>query len=148
MGSRITGKLVSVGYERRTIDELVSVLRDAQVQVLVDVRLNAISRKRGFSKTALARALANAGIEYRHERALGNPKDNRDGFRRGLREARRRYERHLAIGASPTKDEIVELARSRRIALFCYERDHADCHRSCITESALRDAPELQLVEL
>ena len=148
MATPTHGQLLSVGYERRTIEELVAVLQAASVEVLVDVRLNAISRKRGFSKTALATALDEAGIEYRHERALGNPKDNRDAFRQGHREARRRYERHLSNGASPSKDEIVELARTRRVALFCYERDHTECHRSCITASALRDAPELQLVEL
>ncbi|SEM69999.1 DUF488 domain-containing protein [Nonomuraea pusilla] len=49
-------------------------------ELLVDVRLTPISRKRGFSKTALATALAAAGIACRHMRALGNPKWNRAGF--------------------------------------------------------------------
>lgn len=32
--------------------------------------------------------------------------------------------------------EIMELARSTRIALLCYERQHRDCHRSCILDVA------------
>ena len=46
--------IVSVGYEGRSVDELVDALVDAGVSVLVDVRENAISRKRGLSKRALA----------------------------------------------------------------------------------------------
>jgi uncharacterized protein (DUF488 family) len=58
-----TKTIVSIGYERRDIDELVELLRSEQVELLVDVRLNAISRKRGFSKTALTTALNAAGIQ-------------------------------------------------------------------------------------
>ncbi|WTY53947.1 DUF488 domain-containing protein [Micromonospora sp. NBC_01412] len=39
-----------------------------------------ISRKRGFSKSALSQALATQGIVYEHRRELGNPKENRPGF--------------------------------------------------------------------
>ncbi|MDQ3504076.1 MAG: DUF488 domain-containing protein [Actinomycetota bacterium] len=48
--------------------------------MLLDVRLNAISRKPGFSKKRLTAALAAVGIGYRHARALGNPRDNREPF--------------------------------------------------------------------
>jgi hypothetical protein len=33
-----------------------------------------------LSKTALERALTEAGIAYEHRRDLGNPKTNRSGF--------------------------------------------------------------------
>ena len=57
------------------------------MSVLVDVRLNAVSRKSGFSKKRLTQALKDAGIEYVHEKDLGNPQDNRDSFRNGDGEA-------------------------------------------------------------
>ena len=80
--------LVSVGYEGRSVDELIAVLRRYDVSLLVDVRLNAISRRPGFSKRALAEALHAAGIEYRHAPELGNPKENRAAFRAGHPDAR------------------------------------------------------------
>lgn len=143
-----TKTIVSVGYEQRDIDELVELLRSEQVELLVDVRLNAISRKRGFSKTALATALNEAGIQYRHERALGNPKPNRDPFRRGDEAARQRYEEHLRDHAGAVQDELVELAGSVRLALLCFERDHASCHRSSITAAASASNPAISIVEL
>ena len=143
-----TKTIVSVGYEQRDIDEFVRLLRAERVDLLVDVRLNAISRKPGFSKTALAAALGEVGIEYRHERVLGNPKPNRDPFRRGEDTARRRYEDHLRDHAGALCEELVELAASMRIALLCFERDHAACHRSSITAAARLEDSAIDVVEL
>ncbi|MDF1597699.1 MAG: DUF488 domain-containing protein [Acidimicrobiia bacterium] len=140
--------IVSIGYERRTVDELVDLLKRNRVDVLVDVRLNPISRKKGFSKSSLAQTLSEADIGYRHERQLGNPKDNRDPFRRGLKSARARYLRHLHNGASSTYQGVIALAHETRIALLCFERDHDECHRSCILDTARADDPALMVLEL
>ncbi|MYI55516.1 MAG: DUF488 domain-containing protein [Acidimicrobiia bacterium] len=126
----MTATIVSVGYQGRSVDELIDVLRTGEVELLVDVRLNPISRKPGFSKKPLSQALAEAGIGYRHERALGNPRDNRDPF------DRERYEAYLLEVGSAALVEMLELAKSVRIALLCFEREHSDCHRSCILDFA------------
>ncbi len=122
--------IVSVGYQGRSAAELIDVLRDGEVELLVDVRLNPISRKSGLSKKPLSQALAEAGIGYRHERALGNPRDNRDPF------DRERYEAYLQEFGSAVLAEIMELARSVQISLLCYERQHLECHRACILDVA------------
>lgn len=122
--------IVSVGYQGRSVEELIDVLRDGEVELLVDVRLNPISRKAGFSKNPLSQALAEAGIGYRHERALGNPRDNRDPF------DRERYEDCLREVGSAALAEVIELGKSVRVALLCYERQHRDCHRCCIFAAA------------
>ncbi|HEX3811727.1 MAG TPA: DUF488 domain-containing protein [Mycobacteriales bacterium] len=57
-----TSPLVSLGYEGRGIDVLVSQLVEESVTVLVDVRLTPLSRKPGFSKRRLAEALSATGI--------------------------------------------------------------------------------------
>ncbi len=127
----VTGEpatIVSVGYQGRSVDELIDALRQAEVEVLVDVRLNPISRKRGFSKIELARALAEAGIGYRHERALGNPRDNRDPF------DRERYDDYLRENGSAVLVKLIEMAKTVRVGLLCYERQHRECHRSRILD--------------
>ena len=129
-----TGMIVSTGYEGRSIEDFVRAMKRNRVELVVDVRLNAVSRKRGFSKTALTEALATEGIGYRHEAELGNPPENRDAFRAGWPAARDRYRRHLENGAAPYVQAIVDLAAHTRIALLCFEREHTECHRSCITD--------------
>ena len=140
--------IISIGYERRDVGELIGLLKANGVVTLVDVRLNPISRKKGFSKKALAAALGDAGIEYRHEHELGNPKENRDPFRRGLESARQRYRRHLQTGAFSVYEQVVDLASTSRIALLCYERDHDQCHRSCILDAAQTDHPAISVLRL
>lgn len=140
--------IVSVGYQQRSLDELIRLLTIHGVEVLVDVRLNAISRRKGFSKNALDEALNDAGIGYRHEPLLGNPKDNREPFLRGLESARRRYEQHLRNGASASYNDVLRLASRTKVALMCYERDHDSCHRSCILEAAHADQPMLNVLRL
>ena len=131
-----TYTIYSVGYERRTADELIALLLSYKIEALVDVRLNAVSRKKGLSKTALRQAAEDAGITYSHERGLGNPKDNRDAFRQGSNAARKRYLHHIRNGASGVYERVIQEARHKPTALLCYERDHNECHRSCILDSA------------
>jgi Protein of unknown function, DUF488 len=59
---QMSPRLFTVGYEGRSIDELVDALPGAGVERLVDVRELPLSRRRGFSKTALGDALRRAGI--------------------------------------------------------------------------------------
>ena len=89
-----------------------------EVGILVDVRLNQISKKTGLSKTAFAQELNEAGFEYRHDRHLGNPKENRNPSRPGLKSVRENYRRHLRSGASSAYGGLIELAATSRIALL------------------------------
>ena len=63
--------LYTIGYQGRSLEEFLAVLRREGIGCVVDVRRNALSRKPGFSKTALREALAGAGIDYLHLRRLG-----------------------------------------------------------------------------
>src|SRR5665647_729111 len=73
-------RLYGWGYAGHSVDDLVAFAQTRGVHAVVDVRLNPVSRKRGFSKRLLAAALEDAGLAYVHLPALGNPRDNRDGF--------------------------------------------------------------------
>lgn len=142
--SRTALRVVStIGYEGRTIDSFVEEVEAAEIESVVDVRELPLSRRRGFSKTALGERLASAGIRYDHERALGNPKDNRDGFRAGHRRAIERYESLLVGPSAGAVERLRQSIGQSSIALLCYERDHSTCHRSCITDQLQASDPDL-----
>ena len=63
--------LFTFGYEGLPIEAFIQRLRDARVELIVDVRELPLSRKKGFSKTALREHLAAAGIGYTHIPAQG-----------------------------------------------------------------------------
>lgn len=142
------GTLVTVGYERRDVDELVALLAEQDVDVVVDVRQNAVSRKRGFSKRKLGAALEAAGLRYRHETTLGNPRENRDALRAGDPTARDLYLERLHSEGRDALDLVAELIDGSTVALLCYELEHATCHRTCIAESLGAEMPGLDIVNV
>lgn len=133
--SAAEGWITGVGYEGRSIEDLVAHLHALDIRTLVDVRLNAISRKRGFSKRGLCAALEEAGIRYEHRPELGNARDNRAGFAEEGRTEAGRAARDLyaetlhADHASAAIDELAQLASRERVALLCFEASELHCHR-------------------
>ncbi len=132
MGNGITAR----GYEGRTVADLVDFARSMGAEWVVDVRLNPISRKAGFSKKSLAATLAAAGLQYLHLPGLGNPKDNRAGFADGTgadgRLARDRY-RTEVITTEVGEVGLERLAEPRTDGggiLLCFEADARTCHRA------------------
>jgi uncharacterized protein (DUF488 family) len=122
----------TVGYSGREIDGFVALLVAAGVRSLLDIRFTPVSMyKPDFSKRNLERALAEHGIEYIHEPALGVPRDIRG---RAVGKANRDtiwlwYD-----------DEVVPRFASRNlhwffnsiehpVALMCTEIDPTSCHR-------------------
>jgi uncharacterized protein (DUF488 family) len=123
----------TIGYEGRSPDELVRELTDAGVKLLADVRELPLSRRPGFSKTALAAVLGEAGIEYVHERALGNPKPYRDAWKGGDAAAGRAgYGAHIAGASSEAVDALARRVGQGGVCLLCVEHDAADCHRTLL----------------
>lgn len=124
----------TIGYEGTDIDRFVATLHAVRIAVLVDVRAIAISRKKGFSKTALKLRLNSEGIAYRHLSELGDPKQGRDAARAGrIDEFRRIYADHLGnADAQASLRELAGLAITQSVCLLCFERDPQHCHRSIV----------------
>lgn len=129
--------LFTIGYEKSELQDFIQTVRAAGVDVLVDIRDRAQSRRKGFSKTALSAALNEAGIGYIHYRELGDPKEGREAARAGD------FERFKTIYSAVLKSDEAQAALSKleslsqehAICLLCYERDHRECHRKMVADS-------------
>ena len=140
----------TIGYERLLPPELVSELRAAGVQRVLDVRQRPQSRRPGMSKTRLGDLLREHGIVYEHRKALGTPPDLRHDFHAGrIEQARAGYRTHVEATAP---DELValagELEHGPRTALLCLEQDPASCHRRVLCEALAERLPRLVVVDL
>ena len=137
--------IFTIGYEKSTIDAFVSRLVDAEIEVLVDVRELPLSRKAGFSKNGLDAAVSEAGIEYLHVKALGDPKPGRDAARAGNHDLFVEiFTQHMdGEVAQSALTELADTVRGKRICLTCFERHHEGCHRKIVAErlSALVGMP-------
>jgi len=125
--------LFTIGYEQAKPAAVLNELRRAKIDLLVDTRAVAASRRPGFSKRQLAAALDEQGIAYIHLQKLGTPAEGRAAARSGDTDMLWRiYDKHIKK-AEPQQEleELVKLIKSgKRIALLCYCRDPKTCHRS------------------
>jgi uncharacterized protein (DUF488 family) len=141
--------LATIGYERATLPDVIGRLKAAGVEVVVDVRAVAASRRPGFSKRMLAASLAEAGVDYVHLRALGTPKAGREAARKGrVAEMRAIFEGHLAEPAAEAElAQATGIAAERRAALLCYEAEACGCHRAIVAER-IRGVLNCEVVDL
>jgi len=141
--------IATIGYEKSTLDDFIATLKACGIEVLVDIRERAQSRRPGFSKTALSAAVNDAGIDYVHFRALGDPKAGRDAARAGMIDKFQKIFLN-ALATQAAQEALVQvgdLAVSKRICLMCYERDHQHCHRKIVSDH-LEDSTGLQIIHL
>ena len=136
--------LATIGYQGTTVPDFLAALEEGKVEIVVDIRAVASSRRPGFSKSGLAAHLATRGIDYLHLRGLGTPAEGRAAARAGRhRRMQTIYTTHLrTAGARAELDALVELVRSgRRACLLCFEADPAHCHRSIVAARLARRLP-------
>ena len=136
--------VITIGYEGAAVEPFLQALRDAGVDLLVDVRAVARSRRFGFAKTRLSENVAGGGIDYLHLRGLGTPAEGRAAAKAGdLDGLRRIFGEHLATpGAQADLAALADLVGAgRRVALLCYEADPATCHRSQVADALGRMLP-------
>jgi len=129
--------LFTIGYEGKTSEEFLAELSAAGIGTLVDIRRRAMSRKKGFAKSALKANLATAGIGYDHLPDLGAPtdiirmKDNPDHTPMLLEYERRLPEAIIAI--EQLMAMIKGSAEDQPLCLMCFEADPLRCHRHVLT---------------
>jgi uncharacterized protein (DUF488 family) len=141
----VTIQIISIGYERRSIEEFISILREYGVVHLLDIRQHAASRRPDFNKQRLTNALTQADIQYSHISFAGNPFHKQ--VTAGRDECLAMYANHLAD--RPTILEMVAATWERGpIAMLCYERLHRDCHRSILLSALAEHGYDIEVVRV
>ena len=126
----------TIGYEARALPEVIAALRGAGVEIVVDVRAVAASRRAGFSKTILRESLEAEGIAYEHLRSLGTPKAGREAARKGrIAEMEAIFADHMETPeAQHGLARALAIVRDRHAALLCYEACASGCHRRVVAD--------------
>ncbi|HLM69628.1 MAG TPA: DUF488 domain-containing protein, partial [Longimicrobium sp.] len=149
-----TGAVFTIGHSTRTIEEFVALLRGNGVTRLVDVRRFPGSRRHPqFGRDTLPASLAQAGIAYRHEEALGgrrasDPAAGPSPNTAWRVAAFRAYADYMAT--PPFRAALQRLmadAAEGRPAIMCAEAVPWRCHRRLITDALLaRGVPVLDII--
>jgi uncharacterized protein (DUF488 family) len=131
-----TVRIFTLGHGARSENEFVETLREADVRTLVDVRRFPGSRRHPqFNRDALALALEQAGIDYRHAVELGGRRSGEPGEERFgcLRVAA--FRSYAARMATEPFQTALERALAEPVPCFmCAETLWWRCHRRLIAE--------------
>ncbi|HET7755193.1 MAG TPA: DUF488 domain-containing protein [Anaeromyxobacteraceae bacterium] len=131
--------MLAIGHSTRPVEELISLLRAHGVRVLADIRTIPRSRHNPqFEASALAPALAAAGIRYVHLPRLGGLRRARADSPNGAwRNASfRGYADHMLTPEfAEGLDELRALAKEGPVAIMCAEAVPWRCHRSLVADA-------------
>lgn len=144
-------KLFTVGYESTEVGAFVAFLKKKGVELIVDVRKNPVSRKKGFSKNKLAENLSTVGIEYLHLPSLGMPIEWRRKAKAGTITRTKMFQEYVKkILPKERKDIdlIRQLLREKNTCLLCFEADPSDCHRRNVSDEVQRIDKKVKVVDL
>jgi len=144
-------KLYTIGFTQKPARKFFSLLKDAGIERLIDIRLNPGGQLAGFAKQDdLAYFLSEiVGCEYRHiiELAptaliLSDYRDNHDGEQYVRRFEALMDERNVPDSLDPT------LFTYKKCCLLCSEATPEKCHRRLIAERLARHWPDVEVVHL
>lgn len=131
----------TVGYEGLHIDDFVIKIKNHGISQLIDVREIPLSRKRGFSKTALHERLKLEGIDYIHLKDLGSPKLLRESLKQNwdyvsfFNEFTEHLEKKLHV-----LDGMLPSIYQNNSCLMCFEESADKCHRSVVADMLSRQS--------
>ena len=131
-------KFFTIGYEGQSFEHYLNRLIKNSVRMLCDVRKNPLSRKYGFSKSTLSKALDNLGIEYMHIPELGIASEKRQDLKT-QEDYDRLFDDYENTTLKRNHNSIGRLHKifleKRRIAITCFEAEACMCHRSRVAKA-------------
>jgi uncharacterized protein (DUF488 family) len=135
----------TVGHGARGLDEFLAVLRSADIELLVDVRMFPGSRRHPhFSRETFERVLPESGIDYSWRgEALGGRRKGAAGSRHHAwrNDSFRAYADHMDTEPFGTAlGSLEDEARSgKRLTVMCAETLWWKCHRRLIADALTID---------
>lgn len=137
----IEKEIHTVGYEGLHIDDFVLKIKNHGISQLIDVREIPLSRKKGFSKTALHERLKLEGIDYIHVRDLGSPKRLRESLKQSWDYVSffNEFTEHLE-GRLHVLDGMLPAIYRNNSCLMCFEESADKCHRSVVADMLIRQS--------
>ncbi|MBN4051609.1 DUF488 domain-containing protein [bacterium AH-315-M05] len=123
--------ICTIGYEGKSIDEFINSLKEQKVDILIDARIRANSRKPGFAKTKLKNILERNEIVYEHHKSLGTPKYLMQAMKEKGHYSMEEYGSYLDNNPE-ILENFIRAVKTPKIALMCYEKDVTSCHRSVV----------------
>lgn len=141
----------TMGFQRKSLSEFITLLKQAGVEAVIDIRLRNTSHLSGFTKRDDLDFLLNEGFDvaYEHHLELAPTAEILDTYREDKDWAA--YEERFGPLLVERQAEAVGrdiLSRYQSICLLCSEPTSERCHRRLVAEHWSDRIPDLTIVHL
>ena len=139
----------TIGHSTRSVDQLIALLREASVDLLVDVRSFPRSRRNPqFNIDTLPAALEPHGIAYRHIAALGGRRNAASDTSPNSAWREPAFRNYADYALTPAfragLDDLLTAAQQHHPAIMCAEAMWWQCHRRIVTDYLLARGIEVR----
>ena len=145
-------ELYTIGFTKKTAEQFFGLIRENQIGLLADIRLNNASQLAGFTKgrdlAFFLREICDCG--YVHEIELAPTKDILDGYKNG----EIGWDAYVA-GFIPSLAErrsiekfLEQYGDTERLCLLCSEPSPEFCHRRLVAEKMQEADPAIDIIHL
>ncbi|ARQ05762.1 DUF488 domain-containing protein [Macrococcoides canis] len=133
-------KIFTIGHSTYTTNEFLEMLKEANIDYLVDIRAFPYSKKHPqFNGDVLADALNQHNIEYQHIEQLGGRRGQSGEVGESLNAAWNNASFHNYADYTLEEDfkygieNLLNIAEQYNVTIMCSERHPARCHRLIIS---------------
>ena len=141
MRSKMTHPFFTIGHSTRSIAEFVELLRESEIEIVVDVRTVPRSRTNPqFNRDMLPATLSEFAIDYEHIAQLGGLRSRSLNVPPSLNAFWQNPSLHNYADHAMSEDfkagpmRLRELGHTKRSAIMCAEAVWWRCHRSLIAD--------------
>ncbi|MFH1347233.1 MAG: DUF488 domain-containing protein [Candidatus Margulisiibacteriota bacterium] len=144
-------KLLTIGSSKKSAEEFFSLLKNANVELLLDIRLNNNSQLLGFSKGRDLKYFCETchNIKYEHLPKLAPTKELIKKYRKD--KDWHAYEQQFMnlLKSRPIKDIFKKACKnSKSTCLLCSESKPQKCHRRLVAEYLKETIKDLEITHL
>ncbi len=140
----------TIGFSKKNLRELISKLKDAGVEKVMDIRLNNTSQLAGYAKKQdLEYVLDLVGIDYEHYPELAPTEELLKDYK-GKKVSWDEYEKafNAILDQRKPMDHLEHQKEPGTICLLCSEDKPQNCHRRLVAEYFKANAEEIEIRHL
>jgi uncharacterized protein (DUF488 family) len=146
----VSVQLFTIGFTETTAEQFFTMLRNAGVKRVVDVRLNNTSQLAGFSKKDDLRFFLRevGGIEYIHVPELAPTQDILDAFKKNKGGWKSYEQKFNSLMAQREAENAISPEVAHFGCLLCSEKEPDHCHRRLVAEYLQKHWGEVSITHL